>query len=770
MNKKVFLGLFAATGMLLATSCSQDELEVPLSGNEAQVTFTLGLEGGHATRAISDGSGVDKLVYAVYKLSATDGKYELQPAVGSKNSQFVKDDFKSGDNVSIPLAKGQTYRVAFWAQNSNCNAYTTADLTNVSVNYAADGDFNNDETRDAFFKTVEFTVEGSKTINVVLTRPFAQVNVGVTAEDWEAAVASGIEIEKSAVIIDNAATAINLLTGEVSGEKVVSYALNAIPKETLEAETDNTKDGKEQYHWLSMSYILVNETGDQDADSDGTLGDAPTTLDGLSYTFAPESGNNITFANGLNSVPVQRNYRTNIVGKILTGDIQFNITVDPVYDGEHIYPDGTADELQLAAAYGGKIILAEDIVLEDVLNVTSELVIDLNGKTISGDFSDKAKTVINNTGKLTLIGGEIKNTATNGAAVITNSGKLVLKDVTINGAPIGTEGYPSYAVSSSGELTIEEGTTISSDRGAIYLQNGANVTINGGNIKVTNALGTRSLTAHVIYAYGSGSKLTINNGNFEMAYEAQGNTGASVICPAGATIKVFNGEFSYAGVQGNQSGIFQNYMGYGAPVDVYGGTYNDNTVTKSGNLATGYKAIEKDGKWYVVPEEVDAVAGSAAEISTALKLPNAVVYVYPTEDGSSYKLEGKLSLAEGVKLIGAGDEPVALFNDWGSNAFANQAHFTNTHIENVYFSNNLVIDAGIANGNVTFKGCVFGGDLAHQGVHFDSGNGTITFDDCTFVGRNMFGSSLENVIYDIYTGKERCSLCSWGCDCLWYER
>ena len=745
MNKKVFLGLFAATGMLLATSCSQDELEVPQSGNEAQVTFTLGLEGGHATRAISDGSGVNKLVYAVYKRSATSGVYELQPAVGSKNSQFVKNDFTSGDNVSIPLAKGQTYRVAFWAQNSKCNAYNTDNLTAVSVDYE---DVNNNETRDAFFKTVEFTVEGSKTINVVLTRPFAQINVGVTAEDWEAAIASGIEIKESEVTIDNAATAINLLTGEVSGEQVVSYALNAIPKETLEAETDNTKDGKEQYHWLSMSYILVNETGDQDADSDSTLGDAQTTLDGLSYTFAPESGNNITFENGLNSVPVQRNYRTNIVGKILTGDIKFNITVDPVYDGEHIYPDGTVDDLQLAAAYGGTITLAEDIVLEDVLNITSELVINLNGKTISGDFSDKAKTVINNTGKLTLIGGEIKNTATNGAAVITNSGKLVLKDVTINGAPIGTEGYPSYAVSSSGELTIEEGTTISSDRGAIYLQNGANVTINGGNIKVTNALGTRILTAHVIYAYGYDSKLTINNGNFEMAYEAQGNTGASVICPVGATIKVFNGEFSYAGVQGNQSGIFQNYMGYRAPVDVYGGTYNDNTVTKSGNLAEGYKAIEKDGKWYVVPEEVDAVAGSAAEISTALKEANAVVYVYPTEDGSSYKLEGKLSLAEGVKLIGAGDEPVALFNDWGSNAFANQAHFTNTHIENVYFSNNLVIDAGIANGNVTFKGCVFGGDLAHQGVHFDSGNGTITFDDCTFVGRNMFGSSLENVIFN----------------------
>ena len=55
MNKKLFLGMFAAAGMLLATSCSNDELDVVQSGNEAQVTFSLAAEGGIATRAISDG-------------------------------------------------------------------------------------------------------------------------------------------------------------------------------------------------------------------------------------------------------------------------------------------------------------------------------------------------------------------------------------------------------------------------------------------------------------------------------------------------------------------------------------------------------------------------------------------------------------------------------------------------------------------------------------------------------------------------------------------
>ena len=189
MNKKLFLGMFAAAGMLFATSCSNDELDVVQSGDEAQVTFSLGLEGGIATRAISDGTGAKKLVYAVYKLDA-DGNPVLQKVVGSNNdSQFVDvEAFDGGltETVSVTLAKGQTYQVAFWAQNPNCTAYTTTDLKNVTIDYAG---LNNDETRDAFFKAETFTVTGNADIDVVLKRPFAQINVGVTEDDWNAAVA-----------------------------------------------------------------------------------------------------------------------------------------------------------------------------------------------------------------------------------------------------------------------------------------------------------------------------------------------------------------------------------------------------------------------------------------------------------------------------------------------------------------------------------------------------------------------------------------------------
>ena len=134
MNKKLFISMFVATGMLLTTSCSNDELTTVQSDEKVQVTFSLGVEDGIGSRAlISDGTKADKLVYAVYKLDDQKNPV-LQNVVNSnENGQFIKTDFKSGDNVSVTLAKGQTYQVAFWAQDGDCNAYTTTDLKNVTV-------------------------------------------------------------------------------------------------------------------------------------------------------------------------------------------------------------------------------------------------------------------------------------------------------------------------------------------------------------------------------------------------------------------------------------------------------------------------------------------------------------------------------------------------------------------------------------------------------------------------------------------------------------
>ncbi len=66
MKKKFLFGLVAATTMLFAASCLNEKLDGVQSGNETAVSFTIGVEGEVQTRDISDGSGADMLVYAVF--------------------------------------------------------------------------------------------------------------------------------------------------------------------------------------------------------------------------------------------------------------------------------------------------------------------------------------------------------------------------------------------------------------------------------------------------------------------------------------------------------------------------------------------------------------------------------------------------------------------------------------------------------------------------------------------------------------------------------
>ena len=378
MNKKLFLGMFAAAGMLLATSCSNDELDMVQSGNEAQVTFSLAAEGGIATRAISDGTGANKLVYAVFDSEGkplsvfdvdNDGVYEHQ------KTETISDITSTPHKVTITLAKGQTYQVAFWAQNEACKAYNTSDLKNVEVDY---GGLNNDETRDAFFKTETITVKGNEERKIELRRPFAQINVGVTEADWDAAVASGVTVSESKVVIKNAAKSIDLLTGEVNGEVEVEYGFSAIPTDPailgVDVDRDGTIQDDEKYKYLSMSYILTSAER--------------TTLesDGLQFTFK-SSGNDIVLNEGLHQVPVQRNWRTNILGKLLTGDITFQVVIDPDYEDDYnLYPDNNDDNSVVSVKTAQEITDA-------IKNATSDITLYFANKIIGNVNVEQKKDI-----------------------------------------------------------------------------------------------------------------------------------------------------------------------------------------------------------------------------------------------------------------------------------------------------------------------------------------------------------------------------------------
>lgn len=602
MNKKLFLSMFAATGMLFATSCSNDELEAVQSGNEAQVSFSLGLEGAIGSRAISDGKSADVLMYAVFD---KDGK----------RISTIKKESKTGvtfpTTAEITLAKGQTYKVAFWAQDDDCKAYTVSDDMNVTVDYKTNNTSNNDETRDAFFKTVEFTVTGSTSIDVELKRPFAQINVGVTKADWEAAVASGITIAQSSVFIKNAATSLNLLNGTVGEETAdVSYVLNTIPNEFLKVDTDGNGE-KEDYYWLSMSYILPAAQ---------TTGYESTTLDNVSFVFAPSSGEPIKFNQGLNAVPVQRNWRTNILGKILTGDIQFNITIDPVYDNDINYPNGSAQELELAAKMGGSVTLTEDVELTAPLEVVADMVLDLNGKTITTTLEKEGRHhyAINNHGTMILKGesGSIEARGIQNFGTMTIDGDITITNVDTNGgAAVWNEGSITI---NGGTFTTNEYEAAGSYGVALNTRHGGIAIVNGGKYIAYSQLsyaivneGTTTINdAFVQGRHGavSGSETTnnttvINGGTFELME----NPGVSDHCTFNCS-EIRGGKFTLGVNTDSGAKVFYN-----------------------STIADGFKSIENKGIYYVVANDVIG-ATKKEELATALTAVNEKINVVLLND------------------------------------------------------------------------------------------------------------------------------------------
>lgn len=328
MKQFKLFGMLAIAFAMLTTACSEDSQMAV--NNDVNVKFELGLNGGMGTKAAAE-SNADVLVYSLF-----DADGVLIATVGENGKAVINNAFQNGaENIALTLVKGQTYTVAFWAQNSGCDAYTVTaenDGLKVAVDYNG---ANNDELRDAFFASETFTVEGDDQIEVVLKRPFAQINLGVSAEDWNAAVAAGLNIVSSKAVITGVANQINLVDGSVSGETTVTYESSNIPTVATKAAAA-VKDlvvGEESYKWLSMSYVLADDA---------------KSLNGIEFTLTADNGTQIVLNEGLDNAPVQRNWTTNVLGDALTGNVNLTVTTDPVYYTTQVV--STAAEFKAALA------------------------------------------------------------------------------------------------------------------------------------------------------------------------------------------------------------------------------------------------------------------------------------------------------------------------------------------------------------------------------------------------------------------------------------
>ena len=413
---KNLLLTIAATALLLLTSCQRDELQGgSISGEEVTVSISAVVPGDGGAVVKSDaepgnGDQVNRCILEVYLIDGDDAAL-----YGSR--EMVKVENLKASFEDLNLITGQKYRFVLWADYVD-NPETVEGLavdkfynideadglqnvTMVTSDYAG----NNDQ-RDAFFYTGEVTVEGPKDYTLELKRPFGQLNIITTDYGLIPETHKDLRPARVQLVYKSIPTGINLLTGELlsTDESVTVQEVEgqAVPI------TDLRVAGNEDARQLSFDYILAPATGQH------IIGE-------LTMSFLQENGTNPTGISDytIESIPVQRNYRTNVSGALLTDRTGVDVVVEPRFDGDEEVIDGklvisSVDRLMNALENGGRVMLAQDMEIDrssevrtgpdddpNRIVVKKDVEIDLNGHklTLKGDSrmaANKAEIRISN--------------------------------------------------------------------------------------------------------------------------------------------------------------------------------------------------------------------------------------------------------------------------------------------------------------------------------------------------------------------------------------
>ena len=378
-----------ASLLMLGTSCSSEEV-APVTG-ESAVTLSVTLPDGIQSRAFGDGTTAQKL-----QMLVLDGETAL-PVFTGADPTVLSTDINLTKQVTLRLAAGKTYKVVCWA-SAKKSPYTfdTATRT-VTANY--EGALTGDEKLDAFYAAQDITVTGNTTETVKLYRPFAQLNIGTN--DLAAAKAAGFDAKTVKVTVPTYKS-LNLVTGAVeAGDPVaVPFGEGALP-------TGETFP-KAGYDYLSMNYLLMS---------------ADKQLVDLEFTVKAADGSTRTLP--VSAVPVQRNYRTNIYGSLLTNSVNINVEIVPAFE-ESAYEVAyvaTAEDLVAALNGGSSVVLEQNLVVSSEMHIVipegKTVTLNLNGKTISNteDIWSEAKKEY-----------QMLNVDGAGTLVLTGKGKIDAKE------------------------------------------------------------------------------------------------------------------------------------------------------------------------------------------------------------------------------------------------------------------------------------------------------------------------------------------------------
>ncbi len=659
---------------MFTTSCSQEDMVT--TGTDGAVTFEINVEDNAGSRAVGQAEQVDKLVYQVFDANGN--------VISALSGKLDKTSFPA--SVKIDLVKGQTYTVAFWAQDADCKAYTTTNLRAVTVDYTVAT--NNAESSDAFYAAVP-VVGGATSApkTVVLNRATAQINVGVTEKDYEAAKNIGVVIESSNVTISNVAHSLDLLTGKVGDFSEVTLAAANVPTETLSV---NGVD----YKYLSLSYVLVADDSENGANK---------ALTDVNYTFTPAVGaiatQPIDFVCA--NIPVQRNYRTNIVGRLLTGTAEFIVSIDANFNGEFNKED--EDLTELTVGLNGK---AYATIAEALAEAADGDVITLG----SAEYAMPSQIALKDGAKGTItFAGLGESTVLSGCANASEV-NVVMKDLKWTSP---TKGYDTafiHAQSVSFENCTLVGQyyaqslaphtftncTFDPQTGYVYTY-GANCVFEGCTF---NSSKGKALQVYTDSTTGE-STVNINNCTFTAAQSATTGDGKPVTAIDINSFANDNGtghKFTVNITNSTATGYGTGLYSGSSLWNIKGGEENV-TVTIDGEVAL--PPVEVNGEYYGSIEAAlkDAVAGEAVELTLA-----EGTYTIPAA------AKGKT-----VTFVGTGDATETVIEVGMTNNGSGVCDGSTVTFENLTINSPYANYQGFIRMKGTYKNCIVNGQYTLYG-------------------------------------------------------
>lgn len=291
--------IFSLMALTLA-SCQKQVSDVLVEEN-VSVSIKAVVPTLEGTKAMSEAENVDVVYYEVWSEDWSKRFYPAadEPAVSASvaGKQAV---------INVTLVKGLTYNMIFWAQNDAFDGYDVSDLKAVKVDY---GKFEgNQDSYDAFYAVEKFTVSSVFEETVYLTRPFAQLNFGASVMSTDL---GAVEVGTSSVTVSQLATLFDTREG-VGCKPIqnVTFVAEGIATDQPLKADDNT------FSWIAMNYMLMMN------EKDVVLVNADFGIVGMDASVK----------HSVSNVPLQKNYRTSIVGDLFTSNACLTVLVNPAFE------------------------------------------------------------------------------------------------------------------------------------------------------------------------------------------------------------------------------------------------------------------------------------------------------------------------------------------------------------------------------------------------------------------------------------------------------